>query len=71
MGRTRNYQLTQTRKDKGWTLEKASEHVGCAFQTLSEWERGSWIPSGYSMLMLARGYDKSIEDLFGKWLDTQ
>ena len=55
--------LVAARARKGWTLEEASEHIGCAPNTLSRWELGLMAPSSYNKARLSAVYGTTTEEL--------
>ncbi|HLZ62216.1 MAG TPA: helix-turn-helix transcriptional regulator [Ktedonosporobacter sp.] len=55
--------LVAVRAHKGWTLEQAAEHIGCAPNTLSRWELGIMNPSAYYRMRLCSVYETSADAL--------
>lgn len=55
--------LVAARARQGWTLEQASERIGCAPNTLSRWELGLMTPSAYNKARLHAVYGLTDEEL--------
>jgi parallel beta-helix repeat protein len=58
-----NERLRRARHLKGWTQSDLAEALGTDFETVSRWERGITMPSGYFREHLCRVLEKTPEEL--------
>lgn len=56
--------VTQARKDKGYSQSALAEMVGVSRNTISSIETGQYQPTAKLALLLAIALDKKFEDLF-------
>ena len=57
--------IIRYRKEAGKTQEEVAKYVGKNSKTVASWEQGYSLPDLETFLMLARFYNKSVEEMFG------
>jgi putative transcriptional regulator len=56
--------LRDIRSEAGWTQAELADRVGVSRQTINYIENGTFCPSTYLALRLARVFDVAVEELF-------
>lgn len=59
----RNTKLQKARKQRHWSIDEASLHIGVSRLTYIRWEQGTQRPHGSSLQMICRAFDLSDEQL--------
>lgn len=57
--------LAQLRKQNGYSQESLAEKLGLSRQAISKWERGESTPDTDTLIMLAKLYGVSLDELVG------
>lgn len=55
--------LVNLRKEKGFSQEQLAEKIGVSRQAVSKWERSEASPDTDNLIMLARLYEVSLDEL--------